>query len=396
MVPIPTSHLAAPRKLAGMLRDQSITVLFTSTALLERLGREFPWALNTVRLIICEDGPANLAHLRQVLDKDLLAKVYGRYGTSETGGRILLWPLTKSTIEMEHLCAGATLYLLGHSLQPTPVGAVGEIYVGGTTLSLGYDRSPKTSCSFVLADVPAGRLYRTGDRARRRKDGNIEFLGPSDCYVSLRGMRIDLREIETALVMHPYVKTAAVSLRAASRGRAGSLLALIKTDHEQSASVEPFAAFLQRRLPGIMIPQKFIEVDDIPIKLCGDVDRAAVARLIARLESEAASIPPYVAPRNATEEKLAQVWAKVLEAEQIGVNDDFFRLGGHSLLATQLIAVMNEAFGIELPLRRLFEAPNIAEIAPVIGALQSEREAYAIPAITRVSREKYRNAVVPS
>lgn len=404
LAPIPAAGELSPRKVANMLRAQWVTVLFIHAGLLGRLGKEFPWAFNSVQLIVCDNND-ELLHLSEKLPPQMIRKTYGSYGNSETGGRILAWRLSslksqRLTIKPEYLLAGTRIYVLDEYLRPLPDGVVGELFVAGEKVSPGYDQNPElTSNSFLSAKNGEERLYRTGDRVRHRKDGSLEFLGRADGCTVVQGVVIDPREIEKALELHPQVKSCAVAFRVSSANPGGTLSALFSGVENQRPASEDLASFLQQQLPRVMIPRKFIQVDEIPGTRRGKVDREAVVRMIEEIEGCSGEPSPYVAPRNAVERHLTQLWGKILQAEQIGVHDNFFRLGGHSLLATQLIATINDELQIDLPLRRLFESPTIEDLAPIITSMQAATtgrtaEASSIATITHSRREKYCTTVV--
>lgn len=405
VVPLTAVRELSPRKVATILRDRCVTAVFIHAGLLERLGREFSWAFSNVQLIVCDDSVEVLPELAEKLPAEVLRKAYGCYGSCETGGRILEWPLSalksqRLAIKPECLLAGAQIYVLDGYLRPVPAGVVGELFVAGERISPGYDRNPElTSASFLSADVLPGRLYRTGELVRYRKDGSLEFLGRADGHMVVQGVPIDPAEIEAALNLHPAVRSSAVAFRVLSANRGGTLIALFSGVDSHRPATEDLASFLREHLPAMMVPRKFVPVDDIPSTCRGEVDRKAVARMIVELENSSSTPSPYVAPRNETEAYLAQLWVKVLEVEQVGVHDNFFRLGGHSLLATQLVANINDKFQIDLPLRHLFETPSIAELSPMIASMQAASGAAAdgasMPVITRARREKYYTAVLP-
>ena len=404
VVPITAVRELSPRRVGSILRDRCVTTVFIHAGLLERLGKEFPWAFSNARLIVCNDNLEVLPELAEKLPPELLHKTYGCYGSCETGGRILMWRLSalksqRLAIKPEYLLAGAQIYVLDGHLRPVAAGVVGELFAAGERISPGYDRKV-TSASFLSADVLQERLYRTGEWVRYRTDGSLEFLGRTDGHMVIQGVPIDPGEIEAAFNLHPAVRSSAVAFRVSSGNRGGMLIALFSGVDNHRPATEDLASFLQEHLPAVMVPRKFIPVDDIPRTQRGEVDRKAVARMIVELESYSSTPSPYVAPRNETEEYLTQLWGKILEVEQIGVHDNFFRLGGHSLLATQLVANINDKFQIDLPLRHLFESPSIAELAPMITSMQAAPSGAAsdgasIPVITRTRREKYCAAVVP-
>jgi len=273
--------------------------------------------------------------------------------------------------------ANTALYILDARMQPVPVGVTGELYIGGTGVARGYLGRPDLTAERFVADpfsqLPGQRLYRTGDHARFLPDGNLEFLGRRDGQVKLRGYRIELGEVESTLRQYTSVSDAVVIVREDVPG-----------DHRLAAYVVPAAgapldtaslrAFLQQRLPEHMVPSALMALDVLPLTPNGKVDRKALPVPDGLLTSETRA-----APRNGTEELLASIWADVLRTSHASIHDHFFDLGGHSLLATRVVSRIREAFGVELPIAALFEAPTIATLAERVQALQAQQAGEAPP-----------------
>ena len=258
------------------------------------------------------------------------------------------------------------VYLLDEQLNPAPVGVPGELYLGGDGLARGYLRqSALTAERFIphpFSKVGGERLYRTGDRARYTRAGEIEFLGRADNQVKVRGHRIELGEIEAVLAQHQAVRDVVVI---ASNGISDEqyLLAYVVAKPEPPAVAE-LRGHLRARLPEYMVPAAFLFLDSLPLTPNGKVDRRALPAHEAALASTSSNL----APRTATEELLAGIWAEVLKRDEPGIRDNFFDLGGHSLLATQVISRIREVFGLEVPLRQLFEGPTVEAMAEAIEA----------------------------
>ncbi|ABX06604.1 amino acid adenylation domain [Herpetosiphon aurantiacus DSM 785] len=257
--------------------------------------------------------------------------------------------------------AATRAYVLNRLGQPQPIGVPGELYLGGSRLALGYWRRPGlTAERFVpdpFAGEPGARMYRTGDAARFRADGTIEFLGRIDQQVKLHGVRIELGEIEAILLQQPGVIQAAAAIRENQLGHP-ILVAYLVTDALGDEAA--LRAALRERLPEHMVPAATIILPSLPLTPNGKIDRQALPEPdLGRSEMSAA----YEAPGSLIEETLAEIWGEVLKREQVGIRDNFFELGGHSLLITQVIYRANEAFELNLPLRSLFEEPTIADFA---------------------------------
>ena len=251
------------------------------------------------------------------------------------------------------------VYILDSHLQPVPAGGVGDLYVGGRGLALGFLNRPDLSAERFLADpfaaAPAARIYRSGDLARFRPDGAIDYLGRRDQQFKLRGVRIEPAEIERALTAHPAVLQAAVALKttAANDHR---LVAYIVARGMAPTSTD-LAAFLAARLPASMLPADYIVLPSLPVNPSGKLDRL---RLPEPAERPADS---YAPPRNEIENTLVDLWQLLLATPRLGIHDDFFALGGHSLLAVNLLAQIREIFGKTLPLAALLATPTVAGLA---------------------------------
>ncbi|MBP0948825.1 phosphopantetheine-binding protein, partial [Pseudomonas alliivorans] len=252
-------------------------------------------------------------------------------------------------------------HILDDGLLPAAPGVAAELYLGGVGLARGYhNRAALTAERFVpdpFDEQGGGRLYRTGDLARYRHEGVIEYAGRIDHQVKIRGLRIELGEIEARLLEHPAVREASVI---DIDGPSGKQLAayLVTNDQAPEADVlrDVLKAFLKETLPDYMVPQHLVWLTEMPLTANGKLDRKALPKPHS---SQSARL--YVAPVTEQEQQLAAIWAEVLKVERVGLTDDFFELGGHSLLATQLVSRIHSGLGIDIPLRLIFEKPQLAE-----------------------------------
>ncbi len=258
--------------------------------------------------------------------------------------------------------ANTQIHLLDRFLQPLPVGFSGELHIAGPSLACGYLNRPKlTAERFVRAKAGQSegeRLYKTGDIARYRPDGSLEFLGRADNQVKIRGFRVELGEIEAVLMRHPAVQKAVVTLREDRPG--DKRLAAYIAPAQGAPKASALRKFLAARLPDYMLPAAFVFLDAFPLTPSNKIDRRALpAPAASRLELS----QEFVAPRTSLQARLAALWADVLGVEQVGIHDDFFELGGHSLLAAQLVARLQAEFQTAYSLRQLFGAPTVAGTA---------------------------------
>jgi aspartate racemase len=262
--------------------------------------------------------------------------------------------------------ANTELYVLDSEMQPVPIGVPGDLYIGGDGLARGYRNRPElTAEKFVshpFSRKDGARLYNTGDLARYRADGNLEVLGRRDHQVKIRGFRVELGEIEATLSKHPAVQAAAVVVHDEAAGEQ-RLVAYVVLQTSSLARAEDLRNFLKSKLPDYMLPSRFEFLDMLPINTSGKLDRRALpAPGNERIENEAS----YVAPVTEQENKLAAVWAEVLQLDRVSTHDNFFDLGGHSLLAVKLIARIENVFGKKLPVMSIFQLPTISELAPLL------------------------------
>jgi amino acid adenylation domain-containing protein len=272
--------------------------------------------------------------------------------------------------------ANTQVYILGDNLEPVPIGVPGELHIGGDGVTRGYLNQPSLTAERFVPDPfcsqHGARLYKTGDIARYLQDGSIEFLGRADGQVKIRGFRIEPGEIESVLLAFPKVAQAAVI---SQRGRAGDqrLVAyVVGTNSQEEIKSGELRTYLREKLPEYMVPSTYIELEKLPLTPNGKLDQRQLPMPDSRQE-ESVDAPP----RTAEEEILCGIFAEVLKRDRVGAQQSFFELGGHSLLATQVTARVRQVFRVELPLRVLFEAPEVSELAVRIKNL---REATHVPA----------------
>jgi len=312
-------------------------------------------------------------------------KLYNLYGPTED--------TTYSTYTLTHADERVTIgrplpntqaYVLGSHGNPQPIGVPGELHLAGAGLARGYYGRPDLTAERFLPNPFSAkknaRMYRTGDLCRWLADGNLEYLGRLDHQVKLRGFRIELGEIESVLAQHASVRQCLVVPREDEPGQK-RLAAYLVAEPGAAPREEDVRNHLKQSLPDFMIPSAFVVLDAFPLTPNGKIDRKALP-----IPEYAHQTATYVAPRNSVEEQIADIWAKVLRIRQVGATDDFFALGGHSLLATQVVSRIRQSLKVEVPLRALFEAPTVAQLAQRVEALGG-KETASIPAIRPAARE---------
>jgi amino acid adenylation domain-containing protein len=300
------------------------------------------------------------------------ARLHNHYGPSETHvataavltGDPAGWPALPP---IGRPLPGARALVVDRDGRPAAIGTPGELLLGGAVLARGYLDRPRLTAERFVPDPWRGaaggaRLYRTGDLVRWRPDGSLEFLGRIDAQVKVRGYRIEPGEIEAALQAHPAVAVAAVVPEERTGGSGDRrLVAWVIAKEGEEIDPRALRSFLAARLPEFMVPAAIVPAESLPRTPSGKVDRRALAHRTPAVQG--AEPEGYVAPRTPVEEALAAIWTEVLGIERAGATDNFFELGGHSLLGVQVTSRIRSAFGIELPLRALFEAPALEDLA---------------------------------
>jgi acyl-CoA synthetase (AMP-forming)/AMP-acid ligase II/acyl carrier protein len=280
-----------------------------------------------------------------------------------------------------------SIYLLDDEMEPVPIGIPGEIYLGGAGLARSYLFRPELTAERFIPDpfssTPGARLYQTRDIGRYKSDGNVEYIGRRDRHVKLRGIRIDLGEIESVLGHHPALRDVAVALHSGVPG-GDRLVAYVVAHQAPAPSADQLRQFLERQLPQYLIPSRIMILDEMPLTPNGKIDRRALPAPPTGRDEFADA---YTPPRTQVEEILAQIWAAVLGLDRVGIEDNFFSIGGHSLLATRAMSRINSSFQIVLPLRRLFELPTIAELAEAIDAAKAAESQPRLPDIVPLARK---------
>ena len=353
---------ADPGKLMALLTESGATIV-QATPTTWRMLLEAGWRDAGGLRILCggEACPPEVAE--RLLSTG--ASVWNVYGPTET----TIWSTAHrvkrgdSPVPIGRPIANTRTYVLDANGEPVPIGVAGELYIGGAGVAKGYLKRPElTAERFVrdrFADRPDASLYRTGDIARYRADGTIEFLGRVDHQVKIRGFRIELGEIESVLTSHPAIAQAVVTGREDRPGER-YLAAYVRSVGAPAPAGPELRAFLKERLPDYMVPSTFTELEAFPLTPNGKVDRLRLPEPDGRRGSSRGSL---VAPRSELEHTIAQVWRDVLRLDEVGVDDNFFDLGGHSLLLVRVQARLRETLAQEVPIVGMFQYPTIRTMA---------------------------------
>lgn len=340
----------------------------------------------------------------EILPKELLgsfwraignARLLNLYGSSEVSADATCMEVgggeRGSSVLIGRPIANTRVYVLDREGEPAPVGVMGELYVAGDGVARGYWNQPGlTAERFVpnpFAAKAGERMYRTGDLARLLADGNIEYLGRTDHQVKVHGHRIETGEIEAALREYAGVMKCAVLAREDRRGEK-QLVAYVEGNPGEALNGDLLQNLLKTRLPAYMVPGAFVFLEELPLTPNGKLDRQS---LPAPSGTGLAETREYVGPRTPVEETLVGIWQQVLGPDRIGIHDNFFKIGGHSLRAAQVVSRMRESFHMEIPLRRMFEAPTVAQLAELIHQTMQTAvngaQSPLLPAIKRVERK---------
>ena len=388
LVIVPWEVTRSPEAFADLLEREGVTVLnqtpsaFYGLVGLERRMTSLSWVVFGGEAL--DAGRLAPWWKRHAPDRPRLVNMYG---ITETTVHVTFRPVGPEDAwggvgsAVGRPLPDLSVHVLDSQLLPAPLGVPGELVVGGAGVARGYLGRPDLTAERFVPDPFGGeagaRLYRSGDLARLRPSGELESLGRIDRQVKVRGFRIEPGEIEAALSRHPAVVEAAVVVRDDLPGGRGLAAFCVAPG---IGSPGELRAFLKGRLPEPLVPSVFVLLERLPLTPNGKVDRGALAAGSLGV----APAPASRAPRTPAEELLAGIWAELLGLDRVGIDDDFFALGGHSLLATQLVSRVRETFGVELPLRTVFQASTLTELA---AAIPRERGEDPAPPLVPVSRD---------
>jgi non-ribosomal peptide synthetase component F len=396
LLAVPEGH-KDPSYLKALIDEGGVTTLHFVPAMLQAFLE--PAAgfseCRSLRQVMCS-GEALSAELQKQFFERMPQEVrlHNLYGPTEAAVDVTFWECQRhsegATVPIGSPIANTQMYVLDASLEPVPIGVVGQLYIGGVGLARGYwGRAALTAERFVphpWSPRAGGRLYQTGDLARYEPDGRLEYRGRGDGQVKLRGYRIELGEIEAGLMEHAAVKQSVVVLQGASvqEKRLVAYVVAQQGSSAQEVSGSALRSYLKSKVPEYMVPAHFVRIDTLPLTPNGKVDRRALP--VPDWQEEQAGNDHW--QPGPLEELVGQVWQQVLQREQIGSQDDFFEIGGHSLLATQVIARLRDLLSIDISLRTLFEAPTLSGLTARLQQQLLQGQRQDIPAILPISRDQ--------
>ncbi|GAB7044445.1 non-ribosomal peptide synthetase [Catenuloplanes niger] len=364
LVAAPPGPLGAA-EVADVVRRERISVLWLTAGLFHQVVELAPDGLAGVGQLLAGGDVLDPAAVRRALRARNGQPLINGYGPTENTTFTTVHVLTGADevpepVPIGRPVPGTAVYLLDAALRPVPAGTPGDLYTGGTGLARGYLGRPAATARVFLPDpfrgVPGARMYRTGDRARLRADGTLEFLGRADDQVKIRGFRVEPGEAAAVLRRHPAVTDAAVV--ADGTGERRRLIGYYCV--RDGVPVDDLAGFLSRHLPAYLRPAALVPLPALPLTPAGKLDRRALPAPPASASG--------AAPRGDVETRLAAIWCELLGVPAAGRDDDFFARGGNSLLATRLTFAVADAFHVDLPVRTVFDTPALRDIAAAIAA----------------------------
>jgi amino acid adenylation domain-containing protein len=394
VVVVSQSTLLDPVRLREWLLEREVTVLHLTTGIFNQYATELAPLYPRLKCLLFGGEAGDVGVARRVLEvvgPGRLVHLYGPTETTAFASAQHLETLAEQAIRLPigRPISNTQIYLLDGHGQPVPIGARGEIYIGGAGVARGYLNRPDLTAERFVANPfgtePGARMYRTGDFARWCAEGILEYLGRNDQQVKIRGYRIELGEIETALEAHLSVAQAVVVAEEDPLGKKHLVSYVTAVPDGAPLKAADLREHLRERLPEYMIPGAFVVLDRLPLTANGKLDR----RALPAPDSSAYAIKQFEPPQGEVEETLACLWEELLYVQRVGRHDDFFELGGHSLLATQLLLRLREIMGVQLQLRALFEYRTLQSLALHVEAAQWAAQALvARPEAVEAERER--------
>ncbi|HXF10665.1 MAG TPA: amino acid adenylation domain-containing protein, partial [Desulfuromonadaceae bacterium] len=357
-------------ELGDFIQRNGVTTLWLTAGLFHQMIEENIISLRGVRQLLAGGDVLSVAHVRRAIEQLPGCQLINGYGPTENTTFTCCHRIRNAdrrSIPIGRPIANTQVYVLDPYGQPVPVGVPGELFAGGDGLALGYINQPQlTAEKFVgnpFSNETGAKLYRTGDLVRWLPDGTIEFLGRIDTQLKIRGFRVELSEIETALNDHPSIRECAVTAHQNGSVDKKLVAYFVAETPAAAPSATELREHLRQRLPDYMVPAAFVPMPSLPLNANGKVDRKALPKPdLGQLETD----KQFIAPRDEVETKLAKIWEEVLGVPRIGVDDHFFELGGHSLMAVRLVSRIEKTLGKKIPVTAVFQSPSVAQLAEVL------------------------------
>ncbi|KAF0247499.1 MAG: amino acid adenylation enzyme/thioester reductase family protein, partial [bacterium] len=394
-----------------LIKDQCVTIVervgsywsSATQALLNLAPETLKELLNNKLRLAMSAGEVLLTEVPKTWQESFKhpAKFINMYGQTENTGTVATYNVPTDYLDKSKIVpigrplSNTFFYILDNYLQPVPIGAIGELYIGGLSLSQGYLNQPElTKERFIpnpfdstfdsTFDSSKNYIYKTGDLAKYREDGVIEFCGRQDYQIKIRGIRIELAEIEFLIKQHPKIKNAVVIAKDSPQAGEKYLVAYIIT-YQEAVLFAELQTFLQEKIPSYMVPSLFIKLDIMPLTANGKINLRALSEIEQPIENQT----DFGAPITETEKIIAKVCCELLKIDKVGREDNFFELGIHSLLVTQITIRLQEIFAIDLPFRSLFESPTVAELANDIELMLANKSELIFPKVVASQLQSY-------
>jgi amino acid adenylation domain-containing protein len=358
-------------RFAAEIIDKGVQVMFLATALFNEVGRLKPTMFNSVKSLLFGGEavyPVTAAAVVEHGGPERLVNAYGPAECTTFSGWYVAREVARDAVSVPigKPVANTQLYVLDRNMNLEPIGIMGKLYIGGEGLARGYWRRPELTAERFVPDPygePGGRLYISGDLARWMEDGNLEFFGRADNQIKIRGFRVELGEIEVALLQHGRVRNCAVLMKTLASGK--QLVAYVSG----GANADELKNYLKAKLPEYMVPGIYVMLPELPLNTNGKVDRRALPEVEDRVLQEIQEDTPEA--MTAIEELLADLWKEVLGVARVSMRSNFYALGGHSLLALRVVSRINDYFQTGLSVRTLLEYPVLVEFAQKLCSISS-------------------------
>jgi len=362
-------ELPSVEDLADFISKERITFVWLTTTLFRQMLQVAAARLRNVRQLFTGGEAVPVSVAREAWEKLPRTRVVNGYGPTECTTFACTYDIPGpsgygDSVPVGRPIENTTAYVLDGYGNPLPLGVPGELHIGGDGVSLGYWNRPELTEERFIPDrfSGTGKLYRTGDMAAYREDGNVLYLGRRDRQVKVSGYRIELGELESCVMRHPGVQAAAAIVEDAAERR---LAVFVEKKHGASLTSADLKRFVADQLPTYMMPASCEVLDPLPVSPNGKVDLSALARLAKR---DRADRMEFVGPRDDAEQSIADIWAEYLQVDRIGIYDNFFDLGGQSLIATRVLSRIRDRFGARLTMKDFFDHPTIDGISSILEA----------------------------
>jgi len=376
---VASSARPTPAELGELIRREGVTTMWLTAGFFHLMVDERAEELRGLRQLLAGGDVLSPPHVEKFKREVGGCRLINGYGPTEATTFTCCYEVGEEatewwTVPIGYPIGSTEVYILDRELELVPEGVWGELYIGGAGLARGYVNRPAlTGERFVPHPFGAEggeRLYRSGDVVRWMRNGVVEFKGRADGQVKVRGYRIEVGEVEQVISRHPVVQDVIVLAREEREGEGKQLFAYVVAGDSQGVTPKELRAYVKERLPEYMVPAAFMLLDRFPLTPNGKVDAQALPSPGATNGEPGQT---YEAPRNPVEETIALIWSELLHVERIGVNDNFFELGGHSIFVIQLLSRLNKTFGLDLPLRVIYDQATLAELALAVIEKQAEQ-----------------------